>query len=193
MRLPTLSGAILRYAPFAAGAGLLAVLVHILTVLAIPSVALRTSGHLLAAQAGESGVQILPPALPGAEATPFADPAMATALCAFDLTDGAFRIRAQMGEAFTSLVILSPKGQVVHGLSDKAAIRRILDVVLATEPQLKALEAQDADDRASQEIRLRMPIARGVAVLRSLALRPSDAAAAAETLKRMQCAPMGEP
>jgi uncharacterized membrane protein len=184
---------LLRYAPFLAGAGLLAVFVHILTVLAIPNMALRTSGHLLAARAGEQGVQLLPAAAPGREAGPFADPAMATAVCAFDLTEGGFRIRMQTGESFASLVILSPKGQVIHGLSDKAATRRMLDVALVTEQQQRALEAQDPEDRPVQEIRLRMPVAKGVAVLRALAPRPSDASAAAETLRRAQCVPMGEP
>jgi uncharacterized membrane protein len=182
-----MAGVLLRYLPFAAGAALLAVMVHILTVLALPGAALRTAGQLLAARAGDAGPQLLPPAAPGVEATPFADPAMVVAVCGFDLADGPFRIRAQMGDWFSSLVVLSPKGAVVHGLSDKAATRRLLDIVLATDQQIRALEAQDPEDRPPQEIRLRMPIARGAAVLRSLAPRASDLPTVTETLRRAQC------
>ncbi|MGL4243398.1 MAG: DUF1254 domain-containing protein [Beijerinckiaceae bacterium] len=187
-----MSGLLLRYLPFAAGAVLLAVMVHILTVLAMPAVAMRTSGQLLQARAGDAAPQVVPPPAPGGELSPFADPAMVTGVCGFDLADGPFRIRAQMGDWFSSLVVLSPKGAVVHGLSDKAATRRLLDVVLATEQQIRALEAQDPDDRPPQEIRLRMPIARGVAVLRSLAPRASDVASVTETLRRAQCAVLAE-
>jgi uncharacterized membrane protein len=180
--VPAVKGLLLRYAPFLAAAVLLAVLVHILTVLT-----------LLGALAGSTGVTVLPPERPGAESTPFADPAMVTALCAFDLAEGPFRIRTQLGESYASLVVLSPKGAVIHGLTDKAATRRLLDVALATEQQIRALEAQDPDDRPPQEIRLRVSVQRGLAVLRALAPRPSDAPAVAEALRRTQCAPMAEP
>jgi uncharacterized membrane protein len=164
--------------------------VHILTVLVLPKVALRTAGQMLGARSVEAGPRLAAQPLPGAESTPFADPAMATATCMFDLTEGAFRIRAQMGETFGSLVVLGPRGAAIHGLSDKAATRRLLDVVLATDAQLRAIEAQDPEDRPMQEVRLRMPVTRGIAVLRLLVQRPSDQATATETLRRLQCAPM---
>jgi uncharacterized membrane protein len=184
-----MTGALIRYAPFAAAAVLLAAMVHILTVLAMPRVALRTAGQMLAAHPAEAGPQLAPQHLPGTQATPFADPAMAIATCQFDLKEGPFRIRAQMGETFGSLVILDPRGGAIHGLSDKAATRRLLDVVLATDMQLRAIEAQDPEDRPVQEVRLRMPVTRGVAVVRMLVPRPSDQATVTETLRRLQCAP----
>jgi uncharacterized membrane protein len=191
--MSVMTGLLLRYAPFAAGAALLAVLVHILAVLAMPTVALRNAWRILAAKAEGAGHHLLPAARPGSETTPFADPAMATAICRFDLSDGPFRIRASMGDAFTSLVILSSTGAVVHGVSDKAAQRRLLDVVLATDQQIRQLESQDPEDRVVQEIRLRLPAPQGIAVLRSLAARPSDARAAMDVVRRMQCATAAEP
>jgi uncharacterized membrane protein len=188
-----MAGALLRYLPFAAGAVLVAVMVHILAVLTLPDVALRTAGSLLEARAGDTGLRLLPLAAPGVEATPFADPAMVTAVCGFDLADGPFRIRAQMGEWFTSLVVVSPRGAVMQGISDKAAIRRLLDVVLVTDQQLRALESQDPEDRPPQEIRLRVSVARGFVVLRSLAPRASDLPAVTDVVRRAQCAAMAEP
>lgn len=187
-----MGAAFLRYSPFAVAAVLLAVLIHILSVLVLPAVAMRTSGGLLAVRAGSEGIRVLPPGAPSA-ATPFADPAMVTAICPFDLADGAFRIRAQMADSFTSLVILSPSGAVLHGITDKAATRRVLDVIVGTNLQIRTLEGQDPDDRPAQEIRLRVPAGQGLAVLRSLAARPSDAAAVTEILRRTQCGVAAEP
>ncbi len=136
-------GVVLRITPFALAALLIAVIVHVVSVLTMPALAMRTSSHILASRAGGEGLRLLPMVRPGAEQTPFADPAMVTALCAFDITEAPFRIRAAMTDAFTAVTVLSDKGAVIHGLTDKAATRRQLDVVLATEQQLRVLESQD--------------------------------------------------
>jgi uncharacterized membrane protein len=188
-----MSGLLLRYSPFILGAALSSVLLHILILLVLPLVAPRTSGQLLADRAvlgdraGQSALSVLAVSRPGAQAYPFADPAMVTALCAFDLTEGPFRIRTSTGEAFLSLAVLSPAGRVLHALSDKAATRRMLDVVLVTEQQQRALEAQDPEDEAVQELRLRMTAPKGTVLLRTFAPRPSDIAAARELLGRAEC------
>jgi uncharacterized membrane protein len=72
-------------------------------------------------------------------------------------------------------------------LSDKVATRRTLDVVLVTDTQLRALEAQDPEDEPVQELRLRMSVPKGTVVLRAFAPRPSDADTARELLGRAQC------
>jgi uncharacterized membrane protein len=179
--------------PFALGAALLAVLVHILTILIMPAVAARTGAQLLLARAAGPGVQLVPPARPGDSPTPFADPAMAIAVCAFDLGEGPHRIRAQTGDHFTSLVVVGASGDVLHGLTDKAAVRRSLDVLIGTEQQIRAAEAQDGEDRVSQEVRLRVSVQRGLVVMRSLAPRAADMPAAEEALKRAQCGVAAEP
>jgi uncharacterized membrane protein len=183
---------IFRAIPFVVGAALLSVMVHVLTILAMPSVAARTGAMLLSARAGENGFEVLAPARPGGAATPFADPAMAFAVCAFDLSEGPWRIRATPGETFTSLVVLGPTGDVVHGLTDKVAVRRSIDVVLATEAQLRRMDAPDPEDRAAQEVRLRIGAARGIVMLRGLAARETDAATTMEGLRRAQCGPAGD-
>lgn len=181
-------GIFVRFAPFLLGAGLLTVFVHILTILVLPAVATRTAGHRLQALASGPGVHIVPPPTPAEAATPFADPAMATAICAFDLADGPFRVRAQTGENFGSLVVLSSAGVVLHGLTDKAATRRVLDVLVGTDQQMRQIEAQDSEDRPAQEIRLRIGPTKGLIVLHALVARPSDRAAVTDLLRRTQCA-----
>jgi uncharacterized membrane protein len=184
------TGLVLRFAPFLAGAALLSVLVHVLTLLSLPYLATRTAGQRLARLTDGTAVTVLAPSRPGADVLPFTDPAMVTALCAFDLAEGPFRIRTQTGEAFLSITVLSPVGRVLQSLSDKAAVRRILDVVLVTDPQLRALEAQDPEDEAVQELRLRLPSLKGTVMIKAFAPRPSDADAAKELLGRTQCRTM---
>lgn len=180
-------GWLTRGLPFVLAALLLAVLVHVLSILIMPSVAARTGPQLLLARAPGPGVQVFPPARPGAEPTPFADPAMAVAVCAFDLAEGPHRVRVQVGDSFTSLLVMGLSGDVAHGLSDKAAVRRSLDVLIGTDQQIRLAEAQDGEERQTQEVRLRVPMAQGLVVIRSLAPRASDAAAVTEGLKRTQC------
>jgi uncharacterized membrane protein len=179
--------------PFLLGAALLAVLVHVLTILIMPAVAARTGAQLLLARASGPGVQLIPPAVPGDSATPFADPAMALAVCTFDLAEGPHRVRAQTGDHFTSLVVVGAAGEVLHGLTDKAAVRRSLDVLIGTDQQIRAAEAQDGEDRITQEVRLRIGAQRGLVVLRSLAPRAAEAPAAQEVLRRVQCGVAAEP
>jgi uncharacterized membrane protein len=186
-RLRPGSGWITRGAPFALAALLLSVFVHVVTILVMPAVAARTGPKLLMARVNGAPLQVIPPGGPGDGVTPFADPAMAIAVCPFDLGEGPFRVRTQAGDAFTSIVVLAASGEVLHGVSDKAAVRRSLDVLIGTDQQIRAAEAQDGEDRQSQEIRFRVPSAPGIVVVRSLAPRAADAAAVTEGLKRTQC------
>lgn len=188
-----MSRILLRGLPFLLAAVLLSVLVHVISILIMPSVAARTGVQMLLARASGPAVEVIAPARPGDAATPFADPAMALAVCSFDLGDGPFRVRAQAGETFTSLVVVGLAGNVIHGLSDKAAVRRALDVVIGTDQQIRAIDAQDGEERQTQEVRLRVPVTRGLVLVRSLAARASDAAAVTESLRRTQCATLIEP
>ncbi len=153
--------------PFALGAALLAVLVHI-----SPSSSCRPwrpARGAAAAGAGRGpGVQLVPPARPGDSPTPFADPAMATPSAPSISGRGRTDSRPD-GDHFTSLVVVGASGDVLHGLTDKAAVRRSLDVLIGTEQQIRAAEAQDGEDRISQEVRLRVSVPRGLVVMRSLA------------------------
>jgi uncharacterized membrane protein len=188
-----MSRLVLRGLPFVLAAGLLAVFVHIVSILIMPAVAARTGAQLLQARAGGAGgPQVIPPGWGGELPTPFADPAVAVAVCAFDLSEAPFRVRAVAGDGFTSLVVVSLSGDVVHGLSDKAAVRRSLDVLVGTDPQIRAAEALEVEDRQTQDVRLRVPMTRGMVVVRALAPRAADAAAVTENLRRTQCGTVAE-
>lgn len=178
-----------RFAPFLAGALIVAGIVHIAAILLMPQVATLNAAARLLAGAAPNALEVLQPALDPADPLPlpFADPAAVTALCRFDIEDGPVRLRVPTGEGFLSVVILSPTGRVLLALTDRAATRRLLNIVLATPAQQRQLEAQDPEDEPVQELRVRLGETRGVAVIRALALRESEKRAVAAALARASC------
>jgi uncharacterized membrane protein len=182
---------VFRLLPFVTGAFLIAGIVHLAIVLLMPLIGSSHAGTRLAQQAQVNAMELLPPIRTGQEALPlpFADPAMITAICRFDLSDGPVRLRVPVGDSFLSITLLSPTGRVILSVTDKAATRRMLDMLLVTPEQLRQLEAQDPDDEPVQEIRLRMAQPSGVALIRGLAMRPGDKEPTAALLARAICKP----
>jgi uncharacterized membrane protein len=180
-----------RFTPFVVGALLIAGIVHLAIVVLMPQIGSSHAATRLAQLAQVNTPGLLPPIRTGQEALPlpFADPAMITAICRFDLADGPVRLRVPVGESFLSVTLLSPTGRVILSVTDKAATRRVLDMLLVTPEQQRQLEAQDPDDEPVQEIRIRMAQPSGIALIRGLATRQTDKDAMAALLARAICKP----
>ncbi len=180
---------LIRAGPLVIGAILIAAIVHVAVVLLMPQVAMLHASARLAAQAPANTLELLQPTEPGQDALalPFADPSMITAVCRFDLSAGAVRLRVPVSDSFLSVSLLSPTGHVILALTDRAATRRVIDMVLVTPEQQKLLEAQDPEDEPVQEIRIRLGQATGVALIRGLALRDAEKAAMSALLGRATC------
>jgi uncharacterized membrane protein len=178
-----------RFTPFLAGAVLVGALVHLVVILLVPHVAKHHAGARLALDAAVNTLEVLQPGEQGNDglAVPFADPSMAMAVCRFDLSSGAVRLRIPVSDNFLSVALLSPTGHVLLSLTDRAATRRVIDMLLVTPEQQKQLEAQDPEDEPVQEIRIRMAHTSGVALVRALALRDVDKTAVTALLGRGIC------
>ena len=160
---------------------LVAGIVHISSILLLPQVAARNSYVRLSSVAAPGGFRILPASAPGDESLPFTDPGAMLAICRFDLGAGPFRIRVDIdNEALTSLSFHSRRGDVFHTLTDRAALRGRLDVVLGTAAQVDAAEAADTEETPVKEVRLVSPSLTGLVVIRAMA----SSAAGIEALKR---------
>jgi uncharacterized membrane protein len=169
---------------------LLAALAHILIIFTMPLVAPKAAVARIGANLEVNKLHLM--SASDRSAIPYADPAMATAACPFDLTDTPVRLRIITGEDFLSVVFLGESGRILTSLTDKAATRRVLDMRIVTDQQLRQLEAQDPDDEPVQEIRLSMSEPRGVAVIRVFAPRESARSAAEVLLARVVCRPDAE-
>lgn len=165
-------------------------LVHILTILAIPNVATRDSYARLASFGQTNRFAPLPKAAPGAELLPMQDPAMARSVCRYDVNGGPVRVRAEISglDGLLTLSFHDRRGASFYATTDRGGLRGRIDVVLLTLSQRDALEALDPEDEAPQELRLIAPTREGFVLAGSLALDPGDMEAARTRLNLATCA-----
>ncbi len=178
---------LLKGLQFGLGVLILAGIAHLLSILLMPKVARHNPALQLLTTYDANAPVLLPDRTPVQTDMAFADPAMTAAICPFDVSEGPVRLRLRSGEHFMSLVFLNPDGRISYALTDKAAIRRLIDIRIVTETQLRQLEAQDPDDEPVQELRIRVKEQRGVVLVRVFNPVPSAAAGNRALLQRMVC------
>lgn len=189
MRL-TLPDRYFDYLPWAAATLLVAGIVHIVSVLLMPTVAPRDAYARVVDAVGAAAVNklvLLPPMAPGVEPLPFEDPAFAEAVCVFDLTQGMLRVTSNAdGEDYLALSFHARAGRVFHAITDRAAIKGKIDVVIGDARQMDALQGA-SEEAPPQEVRITAPTKRGFVLARSFAKRLSDRARARERLSGVIC------
>lgn len=186
--------------PWLLGALLGGVALHLLILLALPSLAPGSAYRRLALKTPIGQVALLPRATPG-KGPSFSDPFAALALCRFDLSQGPLRLRARAdgGHPFSVSVRLAD-GTVLFSANDRQTPGGRFDILIVTQTQA---DAQDLlRDNAEQEeiafgkagslddneVRLISPAKTGFALFRALSLRESDYDAAAAALSTVECA-----
>jgi uncharacterized membrane protein len=177
----------LRMIPFVLGTVFVAGIVHISTILLMPQLAGQTGAARLTGGAQVNVLEHLQQVSGDTLLLPFADPALQTATCHYNVSESPVRLRVQTGDYFMSVVFISENGRLTYALTDKAATRRIIDILVVTESQLRQVEAQDPDDEPIQELRLRVSEPRGLAIVRAFVPKASDQKAVAALLERSVC------
>ena len=181
-------------ATFLAAAAVVGALTHFVVILLIPLVAARDAFARLA-ELGPVGETItLARPSPSERRFPYADPAVASAFCRFDLSAGPVRVKAPVGRAgFASLSFHTRRGAVFYALTDKAATHGFIDAVVVTPSQLRILAAHDDPDNPSQDLRVVSTAAEGFAMMRALSELPSLYAEAEAQAKSLRCASEATP
>ena len=170
----------------------LAGIVHIAAVLAIPRLAdadalSRAStgeslDHPLAIYTVATGADPSPP-----EAwLPIPDPAVAVGVCAYELADGPMRVSARTGPLALSLAAHGRRG-AFYAVTDAAAVRGALDLVILTRAQYDAALADDDETDPSRDVRIVAPDSRGFVVVRVLAGLPSQRPSANAAVQAVSC------
>jgi uncharacterized membrane protein len=174
--------------PFLFGAMIIAGIVHIMSILAMPRLAPRDAYARIAALAPFARMTPLPRIEPGQEFAPFEDPAMVAAACRYDLDRGPLRLRGSfVGDALVLLSFHARFGDVFYSVTDRSATRGGLDIHVLTSDQLATIEAYDSEDELPSELRLVAPEKIGFVILRTLADQPGDTAAAMQRLSAITC------
>lgn len=126
---------------------------------------------------------------------PIPDPAVAVGVCAYDLADGPMRVSARTGPLSLSLAAHARRG-AFYAVTDQAAVRGALDLVILTRAQYDEALANDDENEPSRDVRIVAPETRGFVVMRVVAGLPSQRPAANEAVQAVSCtldAPGDEP
>jgi uncharacterized membrane protein len=186
MRAPSgLSGALL----LAAAAAILAAIVHFIVVLAAPLVATEDAYARLARFGNVNDTIAAPPAGPAERVLPYADPAVATSYCRYDLAAGPIRVRAPIGRAFSSISFHTRGGIAYYALTDRAGAHGTIGAVLATPDEVRALAGRDDEESPSRDLRIAAPDREGYVVMRVFSELPSFYPETEADAKQLTCAP----
>ncbi len=186
----TLTDRLLSLLLYALGVLFVAGLVHLIAILSMPALAPNDAFTRLSALARPNQPVLLPRPLPGHELTPYEDPALAQAVCLFDLSRGSMHVHADVDhDGLLTLSFRSRNGRVFYALTDRAAVHGQIDIRVLTAAQLEAVEAEDDEDNPPQELRLVAPQMKGFVLIDALAARPSERAAAEARATSVSCSP----
>ena len=97
------------------------------------------------------------------------------------------RVSARTGALFQSVSLHARAGGVFFAITDRAAVRGALDLVLMTRRQLDEALATEDPDEPSRDVRIVAPSREGLVVIRVLAAFPSQREEASEVAKSVSC------
>jgi uncharacterized membrane protein len=170
-------------------AAMVAALVHLITILAVPFFATRDAFARLAPLGAVNATIALERPSPANQLTAYGDPAIASAFCRFDLSNGPVRIKAQIARSgFASLSFHTKTGSVFYAVTDRAAVRGQLDALVLTDPQLRIATAKDNEDEPSQDLRIVSSSDEGFVLVRAFSEQPSLYLAAEKDAGSLICA-----
>jgi uncharacterized membrane protein len=193
----------IRAIPWVLGALFGAVALHLLTILALPTLWPGAPYRALAAALPLGKTAILPRPDPDSLGAAFPDPFAAMALCRFDLSQGSARIRAEADGAHPfSISVRLTDGTTIFSGNDRDTPSGRFNIRIVTQKQADAEDvSQNSGGEAApnsapalgqsgardDELRLTSPNLRGFVVFRALASREEDYDAARSALTTARC------
>ena len=164
---------------------LLGGIVHLLTVLILPSTATQDAYSRLSPIAPVNTVAAVP--APSQNAViPFMDPAFAAAVCRYDLSNGPLKLTAPVSTAYISVSFYTRRGVAYYAINDRAAGRRVIELDLMTSAQRSQLP-DDEEVTAADRLIVESPTTTGLIVLRALAPEPGLMPVARNALATARC------
>ncbi len=179
--------AIRRFALATLAGLVLAGIVHIVTVLLIPLLSERDAATAYAALGTGGQAELVTAQTADLPAPRDADPALVTAVCSYDLSAGPMRVVARVGSLPLGLSLHRRGGGVGYAITDRAAIRGVLEFVVMTAEQLDERLARDEEGETTRELRVVSDTEQGLIVARVLAKLPSDRPDAEAMAKGVAC------
>ena len=171
---------------------LLGGIVHLATVLLLPSVASQDAYARLLPLTQANKVELLPQPTPEKAALPFMDPAFAVAVCRFDLAQGPLKLQMLVSPAYSSASFFTRTGTAFYAINDRAAGRRIVELELMNADQRGQI-TDDEEVTAADRLIVESPTDTGLILLRALAPEPSAMPGMRGLLSAARCEPQVTP
>jgi uncharacterized membrane protein len=177
---------IIRWALLILGGVLLGGIVHLATVIILPRTATQDAYARLTPIAPVNTVVALPAPTPEKAAMPFMDPAFASAVCRYDLSQGPLKLTVPVSPGYTSVSFYTRYDVAYYAINDRAAGRRIIELDLMTTAQHEQVP-EDEEVTAADRLIVESPTLTGLIAIRALAPEPGLMRVAESTVAASKC------
>jgi len=167
----------------------LAGIAHIVSILAMPSLAERNAYMRLAELTDSNVMLMLPDATAQAAALPMLDPAFISAVCLYDLSEKPLKVRVPATADYTSVSFYTDEVLAFYALSDQAAGKVIeLDLMNAAQ---KAALPEDEEITAADRLVIESPSQEGIVLVRAYVRERGMRDLVRRQLEAATCTPTG--
>jgi len=166
----------------------LGLVVHLVSVLALPRIATQDAYSRLTPMTKLNGVTQLPLADPQTSPMPFMDPAFALAICRYDLSGGPIKLTVPVSQAYTSVSFYTRNEIAYYAINDRSAGKKVIELDLMTQAQHDELP-EDEEVTAADRLIIDSPSSTGLIVMKALAAEPGLMPQAQATLAAATCGP----
>ena len=153
------------------GGVLLGGIVHLATIIILPRTATQDAYARLTPIAPVNAVTALPEPTPEKAVMPMMDPAFASAVCRYDLSQGPMKLTVPVSLAYTSVSFYTDRDIAYYAINDRSAGRRAIELDLMTAAQHSEMP-EDEDITAADRLIVESPTLTGVIAIRALAPDP---------------------
>ena len=182
----------IRWVLLLLGGALLGGVVHLATVIILPRTATQDAYARLTPIAPVNTVVALPIPSPEKAIMPFMDPAFASAVCRYDLSEGPLKLTVPVSPAYTSVSFYTRYDVAYYAINDRAAGRRVIELDLMTAAQHEQVP-EDEEITAADRLIVESPTPTGLIAIRAMAPEPGLMPAAQSAVAASRCVRQTEP
>ena len=182
----------IRWVLLLLGGALLGGVVHLATVIILPRTATQDAYARLTPIAPVNTVVALPIPSPEKAIMPFMDPAFASAVCRYDLSEGPLKLTVPVSPAYTSVSFYTRYDVAYYAINDRAAGRRVIEPDLMTAAQHEQVP-EDEEITAADRLIVESPTPTGLIAIRAMAPEPGLMPAAQGAVAASRCMRQTEP
>ena len=170
----------------------LAGIVHLVSVLALPRIATKDAYSRLTPLTPVNTMTPLPQAAPDNLLLPFMDPAFATGICRYDLSGGPIKLTVPVSPSYTSVSFYTASKIAYYAINDRSAGRKVIELDLMTEEQHENLP-KDEEVTAADRLIIDSPSETGLILIKALAAEPGQMEPAQNAINAATCRTQTEP